>query len=377
MSKKKKKNSDYVKYKDGTKINTRFVPHHNNQGLDAVSFMASPASSQGLQIQIYSIALNRFVEFAAFVTNFQDSYSSNYDSTEVIGRMDPILNFRNTTRTISLSFDVPSLSLDDARINMAEINALVQFLYPTYERKGTARTMSGSPLVKVQFQNIIASGKNSDSAMSYSSIPIKAQDRGLISAITSLSCTPDFDQGTFGGTFDLNQAISSRRNLDELTALKEKANEQALNAAFLADAKSSGEQYYGMQFPKLWKVDMSLTVLHDHLTGHGSKGFSENGHFPYYGAAVRKQEALDGGEIDFEATYNALPKPPPSPQVQENQPTKADSKDTETPPAEKLANDGINPEVIEDVGEMLVPVQETAVDYEKKMRDIMANPDKY
>lgn len=361
MSKEKKKNSDYVKYKDGTKISTRFKPNRNNQGLDAVSFMASPASSHGLQIQIYSIALNQFVEFAAFVTNFQDSYTSNYDSTEAIGRMDPILNFRNTTRTISLSFDVPSLDLEEARINLAEINALVQFLYPTYENKGTARTMSGSPLVKVQFQNIIASGKNSDSSMSYGTIPIKAQDRGLISAITSLSCTPDFEQGTFGGNFDLNEAISARRNLDELFSLQERtaAQEEALTAAFLADALASGEQYYGMSFPKLWKVDMSLTILHDHLTGHGSKGFSKNGHFPYYGAAVRRQESLDGGEIDFEATYNALPKPPPSPEVEEEQPTKAEAKDTEKAPEEKLEADDSNPEKIKQAGEMLTPSGES------------------
>lgn len=339
----------YLKYKDGTPIDTRFFPKTFNEGLDTVAHMASPASSHGMQIQIYSIALNRFVEFAAFVTNFSDTYASNYESVEAMGRMDPILNFKNTTRTMSLSFDVPSLSLDDARENMAEINALIQFLYPTYEKSpaGKARVMSGSPLVKIQFQNIIASGRSTNSKTNYTSIPIKAQDRGLMAAITSLNSTPDLEQGTFGSTFDLQSAINNRRFLEEVDTTQIKPGTEASAAhvdALVNDAMAGEKQLYGMQFPKLWKIDMSLTILHDHMTGHGAGGLEKNGQFPYYGAGLRKQEAIKGGELDFNATYNALPKPPPNEQVEEDQPTKAEAKDTEKTPEEKLAADGVNPE---------------------------------
>ncbi len=360
---------DYLRYKDGTPIDTRFTTKHNNEGLDTVAFMASPASSHGMQIQIYSIALNRFVEFAAFVTNFSDTYSSNYESTEAMGRMDPILNFKNTTRTMSLSFDVPSLSLKDARENMSEINALIQFLYPTYQKApaGKARVMSGSPLVKIQFQNLIASGRATNGKTSYHTIPIKAQDRGLIAAITSLNSTPDLEQGTFGSTFDLQAAIDTARALDQISEEKRQEINKADPASAAAQSmmnldlekeriKSGEAQMYGMQFPKLWKIDMSLTILHDHMTGHDSGGFEKNGQFPYYSGFPRKQDTVDSQQIDVFATYNALPKPPPNEQVEEEQPTKAEAKDTEKTPEEKLAVDGVLPEAKKEE-EVLEPLE--------------------
>ena len=173
----------------------------NLQNIDAMDWdpgtLASPHGlAGGQQIQVYHIPTGQAVEFAAFITEFADSFDSNWDSQEVYGRPDPIMNYKNTTRTISLAWDVPSRNLIDSQRNMAEINRLVQFLYPTYN-EGTTRTIEGSPLVKIQFQNLIASGKGSASKSNALSLGIDAKLHGLIAAITSLSVTPDLEQGTF------------------------------------------------------------------------------------------------------------------------------------------------------------------------------------
>jgi hypothetical protein len=134
-----------------------------NAELSAVSQMAAPnGAGGGVQIQFYHIATKQRAEFPAFITAFNDSYASNWDSKEVVGRMDPIMNFKNTQRTVTLGFEVPSIDQIEAMENMAEINRLIQFLYPTYTKtkNGSAHTMNGPPLVKIQFKNLIASGKS-------------------------------------------------------------------------------------------------------------------------------------------------------------------------------------------------------------------------
>ena len=187
----------------------------------------------------YSLGTKQRAEFSAFVTDFTDSFSPNWNTQHLFGRMDPVMNIQNVDRTISLAFDVPAASDSEAKSNLAEINKLIQFLYPTY----SGGILKGNPLVKVQFQNLIASAKGAKSnAKSWKGDPSK---NGLITAITSLSCTPDFDSGS------------------------------------VVTGKS------GLQYPKLWRVNMSMQVLHNHLPGANNL---RNLGFPYAGAV---QSALN------------------------------------------------------------------------------------
>ena len=45
------------------------------------------------------------IEFKAFLTAFEDKYESSWNETEVYARMDPILTFQNTKRSINIGFD--------------------------------------------------------------------------------------------------------------------------------------------------------------------------------------------------------------------------------------------------------------------------------
>ena len=188
-------------------------------GASTVGKMANPDGG-GLSIQFYSLGTGQRAEFAAFVSDFTDSFASNWNQQQIFGRMDPVMNIIGTTRNLSLSFSVPAYSLAGARSNLAEVNKLAQFLYPTYRTAGSHSTVKGNPLVKVQFQNLIASGKNSLALNK--AFDLDSSKNGLIVAITSLSYSPDFEQGVLG-------------------------------------AENSG-----MQFPKVWNVNMSMQVLHDH-----------------------------------------------------------------------------------------------------------------
>jgi hypothetical protein len=292
--------------------NSRFGKTHTdsqglpNAGLSAVSQMAAPnGAGGGVQIQFYHIATKQRAEFPAFITAFSDSYSSNWDSKEVMGRMDPIMNFKNTQRTVTLGFEVPSIDQIEAMENMAEINRLIQFLYPTYTKNGSAHTMNGPPLVKIQFKNLIASGKSQSKGEFIPDISINAETSGLIAAITSLSATPDFNVGSFGAE-DLEIEVS---------------------AGEFVPLPNVGAT---MNYPKLWTVDLSFTVLHDHSM---DANFRNAAAFPYY---ISSREAWNPALAkDKNAGTAKKPekeKPSTNPNVKEPQP-EAPAKSGESPAA--------------------------------------------
>lgn len=159
------------------------------------SYIGNYAQKSGALIKIESMVktADSFALFYAFITSFNDSLSSNWTEEQVYGRQDPIGTFQNTTRKISLGFDVPSVSLSEAKDNVMMINRVKQFMYPAYHTsiappEGAATTitrnalsLAKSPLVRLKFANLIQNG---------------AED-GLLGWIGSFSATPVIDMGMF------------------------------------------------------------------------------------------------------------------------------------------------------------------------------------
>jgi hypothetical protein len=115
-------------------------------------------------LQIKSVLTGDEVKFAAFLTNFSQNFTSNWNTEEVYGRNDPIATFQGTKRTISLSFDVPSSSLSAAKDALASCDLLSKFMYPGFLGKQStepkARLIARPPLVKVKFANLISDGES-------------------------------------------------------------------------------------------------------------------------------------------------------------------------------------------------------------------------
>lgn len=116
-------------------------------------------------IQIYSFSnpKNRIISFPAFITDFSDSYKSEWNPQRVLGKMDPISTFKNTTRTISLAFDVPSESIDESKQNLSNLDTIIRGLYPVYDQGalGTA-VLASPPMFRVRFANFIRNASKDD-----------------------------------------------------------------------------------------------------------------------------------------------------------------------------------------------------------------------
>ena len=125
-------------------------------------------ANAGQMISFMHVPSNTEIYFKAFITNFQETYNSDWASETVYGRADPIYLFRNTTRKISLGFKIPAASEGEAFQNLGRVQKLIQFLYPNYttldnalisEPDVFAQTISQSPMVRLKIMNLVQDQK--------------------------------------------------------------------------------------------------------------------------------------------------------------------------------------------------------------------------
>jgi len=121
------------------------------------------------------------LKFAAFLTDFSDTVTANFEEQNVYARMDPIFSYQNTVRVINFALEVPSFSPADARTNLDKIKKLQRMLYPSYGSvdKGVY-VLTNPPLFQIKFNNLISDGTGK-----------------LMGVVESIDFTPLIEQGMF------------------------------------------------------------------------------------------------------------------------------------------------------------------------------------
>lgn len=142
-----------------------------------------------LNIHFQHILSGKIVSFAAFLTDFSDKWSSDWESQTVYGRMDDIRTFKRTAREISIAWDVVAADRLEAEENLVKCSTLISMLYPTYSGDN-ASSISGSPLFKLKFANLI-----SDPEMP--SWGASVTDAGLVGTISGLDYKPELEPSFF------------------------------------------------------------------------------------------------------------------------------------------------------------------------------------
>ena len=126
---------------------------------DGFALVDGSESLANVKQQVISFQLEstqKPVYFKAFITTFSDTYSPNYNSTQVFGRTDPIHVYQNTSREISLAFDIPAASEGEAFENLGRVQKLIRMLYPGYADIENASTLTEAPLVRVKVMNLLS-----------------------------------------------------------------------------------------------------------------------------------------------------------------------------------------------------------------------------
>ena len=172
---------------------------------------------EGMELVFTHLPTGKTVRFLAYLENLADMYSSTWNAEDVYGRMDPIVNFINTRRAFSVSWNIPANSFADAKKNLRKVNTLMSFLYPLYAMgSGGATAINQAPLMRVKFGNLI---QNIDG-------------KGLLGYLNGFTMDPRVENGMFhqNGT--------------------------------------GGMEYY----PKTILLNTELNVLHEHELGYKQEG---------------------------------------------------------------------------------------------------------
>ena len=117
----------------------------------------------------HDIRTNEIIAFNAFIETIKDSFKPDYTKTDGYGRMDSVMIYKKTTRTISVDFHLVATSFNDFNVMWWDINKLTTLIYPQWSR-GTPVTSgddnfimpfsqipTASPMVRLRIGDVVKS----------------------------------------------------------------------------------------------------------------------------------------------------------------------------------------------------------------------------
>lgn len=233
-----------------------------------------------LFVEFFHIPTRNYVRFKAFITEWNESFDSQWNKMSVYGRNDPIMTFKGTERSISMGLVIPANDINDGVENMEKVNLLTKFLYPSYQtdncliNKDVARStavLSKAPLVKIRFANMIM-----DLSQGLSGDVHDPGQGGLVVAMNGLKIETNSKTGFWDG-MDTSKAPLSTKIKNRKSTIK------------------------GMLIPKELKISSQLTVMHQSPLGWDQNKCWMGPHgFPF--GTGNSKEMETGGQCDFGVT---------------------------------------------------------------------------
>lgn len=233
-------------------------------------------------LEFFHIPTGKKVQFKSILTQFIDRFESSWNSEDVYGRMDSIETFQSTKRIITLGWDIPAASEEEAVENMKRVSLLIKMLYPVYgQEESNASSITTAPLFKLSFANLVqnlSAGGNDNGKIN----PIGIQDRsaalssdssinGLVGRVSGFSFDPVLEDGWF-------------------------------------------DHIGGKLYAKTMRLSCDYIVLHTHTVGWNSDGKFKTKNFPYGEDELQGEELREirnssrelGNDQQIEANLNKI-----------------------------------------------------------------------
>ena len=223
----------------------RFVASDTSAGMTTSYSDGSDAYANGGKvISFYHLPSERSVYFKAFITAFNETFTSDWAQESVYGRADPIYMFKQTKRNVNLAFKIPAASDKEAFENLARVQGLAQFLYPTYAEAAEAQTITNSPLIRLKVMNLLRKSDTDPSKQDMSSFARAAGgetgENGLLGVIESIAI--DHGLGATDGVVEVGGSVI---------------------------------------LSKIIEVNLNFSVIHEHALGWQNKNEFMTPSFPY------------------------------------------------------------------------------------------------
>lgn len=239
-------------------------------------------ANRGMNIGFTHVPTGKQITFKAFITTFNETYSSDWASEQVFGRSDPIYMFKNTSRNISLAWKIPAASPGEAFENLSRLQKLLQFLYPTYTNVQQANTINMSPLIRLKLMNLVHNNNLEGDSFNQIYESTGGQSEGTLTSPT--------------GLLGVIKNISVAHNLE------------SADGVFETYAPKDPNSHSGAKIlPKLIEVNLDFGVIHEQTLGWQEDQFGisqDNANaggssFPY---GVRDEGAVLPGGVDYDTT---------------------------------------------------------------------------
>lgn len=133
------------------------VRKYNDESPNLVDASDILANKRELVVSFFHVPSQRSVYFKAFIVSFAESYNANFEEHATFGRTDPIRQYKNTTRVVDMTLDIPAASEGEAFENLGKVSTLEQFLYPSYSSRDVANTLDQAPLIRMKVMNLAQS----------------------------------------------------------------------------------------------------------------------------------------------------------------------------------------------------------------------------
>jgi len=194
-------NKDYSSYTGGVSYNDKAIkaldqitalPIYQSENIQSE---VGPGKANTNDLVTFAIAAIKttepntkdFIHFRAFIDSFDDSYTSNWNSAQYLGRGEQFYTYSRFDRTITMTFKVVAQSRQELLMMYAKLNFLASNLAPDYTPKGY---MAGS-LVQITVGDYI---KNQTGFIASLRLSIPQESPWEI----NINDTGDFEQGGLG-----------------------------------------------------------------------------------------------------------------------------------------------------------------------------------
>ena len=95
----------------------------------------------------------RSVYFKPMNLQFSEAYSPEYNEASSIGRVDPIIGYTRTTRTLNVSFELHAFAPEDLQVMYNKMVWLTSMVYPSF---GSDAVMKSGPVVRLRIGDAVA-----------------------------------------------------------------------------------------------------------------------------------------------------------------------------------------------------------------------------
>ena len=227
--------------------------------------LTSRGASRGTLLEIIPMHIKNppRITFMAFLGEFTDSFSPEFESPKIYGRSDSYHVWKASPRSIGLSWTIPSSGKNMALRNLANINWFMASLYPAYkEVSAGTNAVSASPLFRVKYSNMIMSADLSE--------------RGLLCTITGVKLSHNkkagfipFSPGGQGELYDEPDGpvkpFEPGGVVADLPALGIASGEN--DSALYEELIGPGPRAANFLIPVEYKIGCTLNIIHEHPLG--------------------------------------------------------------------------------------------------------------